>query len=185
MTLAFIALGSNLASPAGSPEATLTAAAERLAELGRITARSSLYSTAPVGFADQPRFVNAVVAMETGLAPQALLNALLALELAFGRNRVGAAPNGPRVLDLDLLFYGDLVLAEANLAVPHPRLAERAFVLVPLAEIAPDLRDPRCGKTVAQLLPALAGHAAADAAQDAVVKMASRAWDSPVQRAEG
>jgi 2-amino-4-hydroxy-6-hydroxymethyldihydropteridine diphosphokinase len=176
MPLATIALGANLPSSAGAPEATLAAAGERLAALGRIAARSSLYSTAPIGFADQPRFVNAVVALETGLSPRALLDALLALELDFGRDRAGSPVNGPRTLDLDILFYDDLVLGGFGLEVPHPRLAERAFVLVPLHEIAPHLRDPRSGKTVTELLEALTG----GAEQDAVAKIACDGWSAQV-----
>ena len=111
MPLAYIALGANLPGPAGPPEAALAAAAERLAESGRITARSSLYSTAPVGLPgqiiDQPRFVNAVVALDTTLAPRDLLATLLGLEKEFGRNRSAQVPNGPRTLDLDLILYGD------------------------------------------------------------------------------
>lgn len=155
MALAYVALGSNLPSPAGSPEATLAATAERLALIGRIAARSSLYSTDPVGFADQPRFLNAVVAIESDLAPFELLGALLTIEREFGRNRTAEVRNGPRTLDLDILFYGDVVLSESCLEIPHPRLAERAFVLVPLHEIAPQLRDPRSGATVSQLLEGL------------------------------
>lgn len=172
MPLAFIALGANIPSHAGAPEATLAAAAERLADLGRILARSSLYSTAPVGFANQPRFVNAVIALETDLSPRKLLEALLNLELHFGRNRSASPANGPRTLDLDLLFYGDLVLCESGLEIPHPRIAERAFVLVPLHEIAPNLRDPRSQKTVSELFTALDR----GSAQDAVVKVAYGGW---------
>ena len=179
MSLAFIALGANLPSSAGAPEATLAAAVERLATLGSIAARSSLYSTAPVGFQDQPRFVNAVVALETALSPRELLQALLALELEFGRERAASPANGPRTLDLDILFYDDLVLGESGLEVPHPRLAERAFVLVPLNEIAPNLRDPRSGKTVAELLRTLSG----GAGHNAVVRIASDGWSAqPFQR---
>jgi 2-amino-4-hydroxy-6-hydroxymethyldihydropteridine diphosphokinase len=163
MSLAYIALGANLPSSAGPPETTLAAAAERLAALGNITARSSLYSTAPVDFRDQPRFANAVVALQTHLSPQQLLDSLLAIELEFGRDRAASPPNGPRTLDLDILFYGDMVLNQSGLELPHPRLAGRAFVLVPLHQIAPDLHDPRSGKTVAEMLGSLPDRAAPDA----------------------
>ncbi len=172
MSLAFIALGANLASPAGPPEATLTAAAGRLAAFGCIAACSSLYSTEPVGFADQPRFVNAVLALATDLSPRNLLAALLGLEDEFGRVRDARLPNGPRTLDLDLLFYDDLVLGSSGLEVPHPRLAGRAFVLVPLCEIAPHLRDPRSGKTAAQWLEALQD----STSHGAVNRLASSLW---------
>ncbi|MGH9599778.1 MAG: 2-amino-4-hydroxy-6-hydroxymethyldihydropteridine diphosphokinase [Terracidiphilus sp.] len=155
MLTAFIGLGSNLPSCAGSPEATLAAAATRLAALGRVVARSSLYSTAPVGLAAQPRFVNAVAALETALAPRALLDALMAIEQEFGRDRAANVPNGPRTLDLDILLFGNYVVGEAGLEIPHPRLAERAFVLVPLNEIAPEAVDPRSGHTVIELLQSL------------------------------
>jgi len=178
MPLATIALGANLPSSAGAPEATLAAAAERLASLGRIAARSSLYSTAPVGFRDQPRFVNAVIALETWLSPRELLDALLALELDFGRDRAASPAKGPRTLDLDILFYGDLVLGESGLEVPHPRLAERAFVLVPLHEIAPHLRDPRSGKTVTELLEAQQGRIG----QDTLAKIACDGWSAQVMQ---
>ena len=108
MLTAYIALGANLASWAGPPEVTLAAAVERLGSLGRVTARSSLYSTEPVGFAEQPRFVNAVVALETALEPRELLNKLLGIEKEFGRDRSASIPNGPRTLDLDILLIGHL-----------------------------------------------------------------------------
>ena len=142
MQTAYIGMGSNLASPAGPPEATLAAAVARLASFGQVAARSSLYSTKPVGFADQPRFLNAVVALETELAPQTLLAALLDLERAFGRNRSEGFPNGPRTLDLDILLMGDIQSTEPGLQIPHPRLADRAFVLIPLNEIAPRAVHP-------------------------------------------
>lgn len=156
MPLAYIALGSNLPSFAGHPDATLAAALPQLEYIGRITARSSLYSTAPVGLANQPRFLNAVVALDTALAPRTLLAALLFIERHFGRDRAAAVPNGPRTLDLDILLYGDLILSEPGLEIPHPRLAQRAFVLVPLKEIAPTFCDPRSGLSAAQLLLGLA-----------------------------
>ncbi len=172
MPVATIALGANLPSPAGPPDVTLAAALEHIRSLGRVAARSSLYSTEPVGFADQPRFLNAVVALETDLAPRPLLDALLSIERSFGRDRSGSVPNGPRTLDLDILLYGDLVLTEPGLEIPHPRLAQRAFVLVPLAEIAPDLRVPPSGLTAAQLLANLNPRAKADAA----LAIKSRHW---------
>ena len=151
MRTAYIGMGANLPSNAGPPEATLAAAASRLESLGRVAARSSLYSTAPVGFADQPRFVNAVAALETELTPFELLGAVLLIEQEFGRNRISSITNGPRTLDLDILLYGGFVIGGSSLVIPHPRLAERAFVLVPLNEIAPDALDPRSGYTVSRL----------------------------------
>ncbi|MGC1421128.1 MAG: 2-amino-4-hydroxy-6-hydroxymethyldihydropteridine diphosphokinase [Terracidiphilus sp.] len=174
MRIAYIALGANLASWAGPPEATLAAAAERLGNLGRITGRSSLYSTEPVGFAEQPRFVNAVVALETELEPRALLNQLLVIEKEFGRDRSASIPNGPRTLDLDILLMGHLEINEPGLELPHPRLAERAFVLVPLHEIAPKLQIGGGGKTVEELLQSL--HQSHKGETDAVVRMESDHW---------
>jgi 2-amino-4-hydroxy-6-hydroxymethyldihydropteridine diphosphokinase len=174
MRTAYIALGSNLASQAGSPEVTLAAAASKLGSLGRLESRSSLYSTTPLGFADQPRFLNAVVALETELAPSALLEKLLSIEKDFGRNRADSIPNGPRTLDLDILLLGDLQISEPSLEIPHPRLAERAFVLIPLAEIAPEIVVASHGKTVAQLLQTLLNNREGDA--DAVVRVQSDAW---------
>lgn len=155
MHVAYIGLGANLPSAAGPPEATMAAAVERLGELGRVVARSSLYSTEPVGLADQPRFLNAVVELETELEPRALLDALMAIEREFGRDRSAGVANGPRTLDLDILLIEGVAVSEPGLEVPHPRLAERAFALVPLNEIAPEVCDPRSGKTVAQWLQRL------------------------------
>jgi 2-amino-4-hydroxy-6-hydroxymethyldihydropteridine diphosphokinase len=155
MRTAYIGMGANLPSWAGEPESTVTAAALRLESLGRLTARSSLYSTEPVGCAEQPWFVNAVVALETALEAHELLESLLAIEREFGRERSAGLVNGPRTLDLDILLFGGLEICEPGLAVPHPRLAERAFVLVPLHEIAPEAVVPGSGKTVAQLLARL------------------------------
>ncbi len=145
---AYIALGSNLGDSA-------TLVREAMAALGRLpgtrlVAASGLYLTPPWGVTEQPPFVNAVAGVETTLAPKALLDALLETERAFGRVR-GGERWGPRTLDLDLLLHGDRVLDEDGLTLPHPRLAERAFVLLPLAEIAPTLDIPGKG-TVADLL---------------------------------
>ncbi len=148
---AFVALGANLDDPAAQVRAAL-AALDRLPQT-RLVAASSLYRTAPIGLAGQPDFINAVAELATGLAPEALLDALLATEAGFGRVR--AEKNGPRTLDLDLLLYDALTLDRPQLHLPHPRLHLRAFVVAPLAEIAPDCRIPGRG-TVAAWLPAVA-----------------------------
>jgi len=167
-------MGGNVASWAGAPEATLAAAALRLGTLGRVTRRSSLYSTEPVGYADQPRFVNAVVELETGLEPGELLKALLAIELVFGRDRTAGIANGPRTLDLDILLMDGVCVSEPDLEIPHPRLAERAFVLVPLSEIAPQAVDARSGMSMSQLLNVLPQDAGNEA--NAVVAIRSDVW---------
>jgi 2-amino-4-hydroxy-6-hydroxymethyldihydropteridine diphosphokinase len=170
MKTAYIGMGGNLASWAGAPEATLAAAARRLASLGRVVRRSSLYSTEPVGFAAQPRFVNAVVALETELAPRVLLQGLLAIEHEFGRERTAGVANGPRTLDLDILLFGESQISEPGLEIPHPRLAERAFVLIPLHEIAPKAVVPGLTRTVQELLSSLRLDS------DAVVQVKNGAW---------
>jgi 2-amino-4-hydroxy-6-hydroxymethyldihydropteridine diphosphokinase len=151
MNLAYVALGANL----GDPASTVRAAFGALANLpeSRVVHCSSLYRTAPVGITEQPDFINAVAALETTLAPEALLDALLDLEQRFGRVR--AERNGPRTLDLDVLLYNDLEIDLPRLILPHPRLHLRAFVLQPLGEIAPKLQLPRRGP-ISAWLPAVA-----------------------------
>lgn len=138
---AFIALGSNLQDP----RQQVMQAMREIDDLPdtRVTARSSLYVTAPVGYDEQPDFINAVVSVTTALTPHQLLRHLLTLETRHGRER--PFPNAPRVLDLDVLLYDDLQLQDAELTLPHPRLHERGFVLLPLAEIAGELRVPGKG----------------------------------------
>ena len=139
---AFVALGSNLEDP---QHQVLRALAEldSLPET-RVIAKSALYRTAPLGYDDQPDFINAAAEVSTTLEPVALLRALLALETTHGRER--PFPNAPRVLDLDLLLYDDLQLHDPELTLPHPRLHERGFVLFPLADIAADVHIPGQGK---------------------------------------
>ncbi|MHB8649362.1 MAG: 2-amino-4-hydroxy-6-hydroxymethyldihydropteridine diphosphokinase [Gaiellaceae bacterium] len=143
MPRAYVALGSNL----GERHATLRAAVDALGAVPGVDVVevSALIETEPVGDVDQPRFVNGAVALDTDLRPRELLAALLAIERAFGRERAGVPAQGPRTLDLDLLLYGDAVVDEPGLQVPHPRLHERAFVLGPLCELAPGLEVPGRG----------------------------------------
>jgi 2-amino-4-hydroxy-6-hydroxymethyldihydropteridine diphosphokinase len=152
---AYIALGSNLDSEYGSRAETLCAASERLRRLGRLGARSSLYETEPVGYHNQPSFLNAAVALETQLEPLPLLRALLAIERELGRDRSRDILKGPRTLDLDLLVMDDCIVTGEDLTLPHPGLAERRFVLAPLVEIAPQLRHPQHNRTMAELLALL------------------------------
>ena len=146
-TLAYVGLGANL----GDRQAGMQQALRELAVLPtiKIVSVSSVYETAPVGVTDQPDFLNQVIAVRTTLSAPALLHALLHLENQMGRTRT--VRWGPRVIDLDLLLYGDAQIALPGLTVPHPRLRERAFVLVPLAEIAPALRLPGDGKKVSEI----------------------------------
>jgi 2-amino-4-hydroxy-6-hydroxymethyldihydropteridine diphosphokinase len=137
---AFVGLGSNL----GDREATLLRAVEELRRLPEteVVAVSGFRDTAPVGFVDQPRFLNGAVELETGLAARVLLHELLRIERELGRDRLNAPPQGPRTADLDLLLYGDEVIREPGLEVPHPRLHERAFALEPLFDLDPGLFVP-------------------------------------------
>ena len=138
---AFVGLGANL----GDPESQVRGAIAALGGLPRtrLLAASSLYRSAPVGVGEQPDFINAVAKVETALAARELLDELLTVEARAGRER--PYPGAPRTLDLDLLLYGDRLIDEPGLVVPHPRMHERAFVLLPLAEISADISVPRKG----------------------------------------
>jgi len=159
----YLGLGSNL----GNREANLRDALRGLWRMGRVEAVSSLYETEPAGGPPQPSFLNAACRFETGLEPRPLLRYLQGLEHELGRR--GGERWGPRPIDLDVLLYGDRVIDEGDLTVPHPRLAERPFVLVPLAEIAGGVRHPVAGKTVARLLKA--------AGEQGVVRVAGAGWE--------
>ena len=147
MKTVYIALGSNL----GDRVENLLLARERIASPHvRLTRASSIYETAPRDIVDQPWFLNQVVIAETTLFPRQLLARLLRIEHEMGRQRTIA--KGPRVIDLDILLFGEAVIHTAGLEVPHPRMAERRFVLEPLAELAPALRPPRSNRTVQEML---------------------------------
>jgi 2-amino-4-hydroxy-6-hydroxymethyldihydropteridine diphosphokinase len=153
--IAAIGFGSNLSSEWGDREANLREAIRRMGQLGEVRAVSSFFDTAPVGYTEQPRFLNGAMLLETVLEPLALMRELLTIERAMGRDRAAAPPKGPRVIDLDLLLTGDVVMNRDGLTLPHPAMAERRFVLEPLAEIAPEMVHLLSGLTVRQMLARL------------------------------
>jgi 2-amino-4-hydroxy-6-hydroxymethyldihydropteridine diphosphokinase len=145
--LTYLSLGSNL----GDRAANLERAIEALPEIGvRVLRRSSIYETEPVDFLAQPWFLNCVVEAETSLGPRQLLEKLQAMERKLGSQKL--VPRGPRMIDLDVLFYSDAMIHEPGMEIPHPRIAQRRFVLVPLAELAPELQHPVLRKKAAELL---------------------------------
>ena len=162
----FLGLGANL----GNRAANLSMALRYVSSLARVDAVSSLYETAPVGDHDQPKFYNAVCRVATGLSPEALVDYLKRVEFEIGRR---PAPHwAARPIDLDILLYGERVVETDRLTLPHPRLAERAFVLVPLAEVAPDLRHPVLGRTAGEMLASLVETKIAG-----VTKLARPGWE--------
>jgi 2-amino-4-hydroxy-6-hydroxymethyldihydropteridine diphosphokinase len=147
--LIYLSLGSNV----GDRGANLGRAIDALPEIGvRVPRRSSIYETEPVDFLAQPWFLNCVVEAQTSLVPRQLLERLQAIERQLGSRKL--VPRGPRLIDLDVLFYGADVIHETGMEIPHPRLAERRFVLIPLAEVAPEFRHPVLRKTVLEMLAA-------------------------------
>jgi 2-amino-4-hydroxy-6-hydroxymethyldihydropteridine diphosphokinase len=153
MHLAAIALGSNLDSQWGDRRGNLLEAIERLSRLGDVEATSSFFDTEPVGYLDQPRFLNAALLLRTDLEPLELIQGMMAIELAMGRQRIIA--KGPRVVDLDLLLFDDVTMDSPILTLPHPAMHERRFVLEPLAEIAADAPHPVRKQTIRELRDAL------------------------------
>ena len=149
MPTAYLCLGSNL----GDRERNLARALELLSEKVQIGKVSSVYETEPVGYEEQPLFLNMVCRISTRLSARQLMRLIVAVETNMGRVR--SFRNAPRSIDIDILFYDDAVVKTRHLTVPHPRLAERAFVLTPLDEIAPDLVHPEMNKSIAELSAAL------------------------------
>jgi 2-amino-4-hydroxy-6-hydroxymethyldihydropteridine diphosphokinase len=168
MPVVYLGLGANI----GNREANLRMALRGLTRMARVEAVSSLYETDPVGAVqDQPAFYNAVCRIETGLEPESLLRFLRSLEHEIGR-RPGGPIGGPRPIDLDILLYEDRVLESEDLTIPHPRLAERAFVLVPLSDIGPDARHPQRDETIGEL--------AKEVGKGGVRRIKDAGWDGVV-----
>jgi 2-amino-4-hydroxy-6-hydroxymethyldihydropteridine diphosphokinase len=150
-TITYLSLGSNV----GDREGNLREAIRRLGELGTVSKVSSLYETEPVDYAEQPWFLNCAVELDTDLSPQEFMRGTLDIERAMGRDRDGAQPKGPRTIDIDILLFGDAVIDQPHLKVPHPAMHKRRFVLAPLAEIDAEVIHPVLERSIGELLDEL------------------------------
>jgi 2-amino-4-hydroxy-6-hydroxymethyldihydropteridine diphosphokinase len=168
MTTAYLSLGSNI----GDRSANIARAVALLRERGiKVTKESALYDTEPVEMRTQDWFVNSVIEIETDDTPRALMAKLLVIERSMGRERL--VPKGPRVIDIDILLFGDRVIREEGLEIPHPRMTDRRFVLVPLAEITPNAEHPTLHKTARELLATTHDRSEVRPAEDDASKQAS------------
>ena len=152
MATVYLCLGSNL----GERERNLTQALTLLSQKIKLAKLSSIYETEPIGYKEQPFFLNIVCQISTDLSPEELLNLAKTIENKMGR--VPSFPNAPRLIDIDILLYDNQIIDTQNLVIPHPRMTERAFVLVPLVEIAPGLVHPQAGKSIAELAANVEGN---------------------------
>ncbi len=149
MEKVFISLGGNVGNVRNNFDKAIT---EITKNIGAVIKQSSLYKTAPWGYKNQNDFLNQLICVQTSLTPQEVLKNLLSIETGMGRNRDKDNKNAPRTIDLDILFYGDRILTDDHLIIPHPRLHLRNFILIPLMEIAPDLMHPGLGKSIKSIL---------------------------------
>ncbi len=147
----YLGIGSNL----GDRQANMEKALKLLGDMLQVELVSAIYETEPVGYVEQPMFLNAVCRGQTELGPLQLLSLVKGMEASLGR--VSSFPNAPRTIDLDIIFYGNMIMQTPELTIPHPRLEERAFVLIPLLEIAPDLSHPVSGESIKDLAARVQG----------------------------